>query len=140
MSGIERLHLRFRKTTSGVALTGLEPESSSDFYAIHRLSPEMFRREKVQLVDAEQQQSLVTRTDPSRTIREGESVDKAVAMAFSVALLELSEVVFSVGRVFAVMEFSFSCGMLCGHGGTLVFERSGQEWKRSERSCHSYIN
>jgi hypothetical protein len=100
----------------------------------------MFRREKVQLVDAEQQQSLVTRTDPSRTIREGESVDKAVAMAFSVALLELSEVVFSVGRVFAVMEFSFSCGMLCGHGGTLVFERSGQEWKRSERSCHSYIN
>jgi hypothetical protein len=142
-----RLNVGCRTTTLEISeddirgcLTGLEPESSSDFYAIHRLSPEMFRREKIQLVDAEQQQSLVSKTDPSRTIREGESVDKAVKIAFSAGLLELSEVVFSDGRVFAVMEFRFSCGTLCGHGGTLVFERSGREWKRSERSCHSYIN
>jgi hypothetical protein len=142
-----RLNVGNRTTTLEISeddirgcLAGLEPEPSSNFSAIHRLSSEMFRREKVQLVDAEQQQSLVSRTDPSRTIHEGESVDKAVEIAFSAGLLELSEVVFSVGRSFAVMEFSFSCGTLCGHGGTLVFERSGQEWKRSERSCHSYIN
>lgn len=139
MSGTER-PLEISEDDIRGCLTGLEPESSSDPYAIHRFWPEMFSREKVQLVDAEQQQSLVSRTDPSHAIREGESVDKAVEIAISAGLLELSEVVFSIGRVFAVMEFSFSCGALCGHGGTLVFERSGQEWKRSERSCHSYVN
>jgi hypothetical protein len=121
-------------------LAGLEPEPSSSISATHRLSSEMFRTENVRLVDAEQQRLLVSSADPGRTIREGESVDKAVESAFSVGLLELSEVVFSLRREFAVMEFSFSCGALCGHGGTLVFERSGQEWKRSDRSCHSYMN
>jgi hypothetical protein len=121
-------------------LTGLGPEPSSDMSATHRLSREVFRSEDIQLVDSAQQQTLISETDQSRTIREGSSVDSAVESAFSAGLLKLSEVVFAVGRGFAVMEFSFFCGSLCGHGGTLVFERSGQEWKRSDRSCHSYVN
>jgi hypothetical protein len=121
-------------------LTGLEPEPSSDMSAIHRLSREMFGSEDIEMVDSDRQQRLISETDPSRTIRKGMAVDSAVENAFSAGLLELSEVVFAVGRGFAVMEFGFSCGSLCGHGGTLVFERSGQEWKRSDRSCHSYVN
>lgn len=121
-------------------LTGLEPEPSSDLSAIHQFSSEVFRTDKVRLVESEQQRSIVSRTDPSHTIPEGESVDTAVEIAFSAGLLEMSEVVFSIGHSFAVMQFRFSCGSLCGNGGTLVFDRSGQKWKRSERSCHSYIN
>jgi hypothetical protein len=121
-------------------LTGLEPEPSSDMSVIHRLSPEMFRGEKIKLVDAQAQLSLVAEADPGRTIREGLPVDEAVENAFSAGLLRLSEVVFAVGRKFAVMQFNFSCGSLCGQGGTWVFERSGEEWTRSDRSCHGYVN
>jgi hypothetical protein len=121
-------------------LAGLEPEPSTDFSAIHRLSPATFKMEKVELVGAEQQQALVSRSDRSRTVAKGESVDKAVENAVSAGLLELSEVVFAVGRGLTVMKFRFSCGTLCGQGGPLVLGRSGHEWKRSERSCHSHVN
>lgn len=121
-------------------LEGLKPEPLAKISGIHRLTPAVFGSGRVRLVDADRQELLIARVDPSRTIREGKSVDDAVESAFSAGLLELSEVAFATDRRFAVMKFSFSCGDLCGQGGTLVFERSGQEWKRSDRSCSSYVS
>jgi hypothetical protein len=125
--------------TSG-CLEGLKPEPLAEISGIHRLTPALFEGDKVRIVDAARQALLIAKVDPSRTIRDGKSVNDAVETAFSAGLLELSEVAFATGRQFAVMNFSFSCGGLCGHGGTLVFERTGQEWKRSDRSCSSYVN
>jgi hypothetical protein len=121
-------------------LKGLKPEPLAEISGIHRLTPAVFGSEKVRIVDAARQALLIAKVDPSRTIRDGKSVDDAVETAFSAGLLELSEVAFAIDRQFAVMNFSFSCGGLCGHGGTLVFERSGQEWKRSDRNCSSYVS
>jgi hypothetical protein len=118
----------------------LKPEPLAEISGIHRLTPALFEGDKVRIVDAARQALLIAKVDPSRTIRDGKSVNDAVETAFSAGLLELSEVAFATGRQFAVMNFSFSCGGLCGHGGTLVFERTGQEWKRSDRSCSSYVN
>jgi len=121
-------------------LTGLEAEPGTDFSVVHRFSRDQFDPRRVRLVDAERQKSAVSKNNPSRTIGDDKSVDRAVDEAFSAALLELSEVAFATGRDFAVLNFRFSCGSLCGNAGTLIFERFGRDWKRSERACYTYVN
>jgi hypothetical protein len=94
----------------------------------------------LKLVDLEQQVSTVRKNDPSITIRSGEAVQYAVEAAFASGLLQLSEIAFDRARQYAVLEFSFSCGMLCGHGGTLVFKKVDDRWRAANRRCSSWIS
>src|SRR5205807_2645247 len=34
-------------------------------------------------------------------------------------LMELSEIAFDKGRKYAVLKYDFTCGNMCGHGGTI---------------------
>jgi hypothetical protein len=104
------------------------------------VSSEVADRGHVRLVDPERQASTVERNDPSRKIRDGESVEDAVKGAFASGLLQVSEIAFDRNHRYAVMRFSFSCGMLCGHGGTMVFEKRKGEWKPTKRRCGFWIS
>jgi hypothetical protein len=91
------------------------------------------------IVNADEQNKIIDQNDPIRTIPQSKSVDEAVRDAYSSGLLSLSEIVFDKAHKHAVMQYRFDCGSLCGNGATLVFEKIGEEWKRT-RTCGQWIS
>jgi hypothetical protein len=89
----------------------------------------------VRVVDPNVQALVVRMRDPSLAIREAHDLDVAVEAAFDAALLKVSDVRFDLLGQHALMTYSFSCGMLCGSGGTERFDRIRGRWVRSEKSC-----
>jgi hypothetical protein len=106
----------------------------------HLLDASLAVKGRVALVDPEQQRDKVKSNDPHKTMPEGKSAEDAVAAAFASGLLTLSEVVFDKDHHWAVMSFGFYCGRLCGHGGTIVLQKVGQEWKVTARHCDEWIS
>jgi hypothetical protein len=120
----------------GIQLDNIATASRS----FHELSPDVLPNNHARLVDPKKQQKVVHGNDPSKTIRNGKSVDSAVKDAFGTALFSLSEIAFDKDRTHAVISYSFWCGSLCGNGATWVFEKVGNEWKKSDSSCGSWIS
>lgn len=67
-------------------------------------------------------------------------VEDAVRAAFDSGLLTLSEIVFDKRHKFAVMDFSFHCGMLRGHGGMVVLQQVGGRWRPTRRRCGAWVS
>ena len=78
--------------------------------------------------------------DPGNLIAKGKPVDEAVEQGFSHALLALSTVAFDSSGEFAALKYSLVCGRLCGNGGTVLFEHSGQGWVRSKKRCGMWLS
>jgi hypothetical protein len=91
-------------------------------------------------VDPEKQHKAIEESDPNNAIRRGQDVKIAVDAGFTAGLLTLSEVAFDKKHQHAAMSFSFVCGGLCGHGGTIVFKKENGKWKESKRQCSSWIS
>ncbi len=121
---------------------GIEFEDLAEAQSrIHRLSPDVFaENKKVRLVDPKVQMAEVKRNDPGEAIRRGKRVEDAVGAGFAAGYLELSEIAFDKSHRQAVLTYGFYCGALCGHGGILVFENVGGQWKRSKRVCSEWIS
>lgn len=116
-------------------LKGMKLDLRPELTRHRMLNAEVVAGRKVRLVDAEKQRNATRKNDPGTAIGKGKSVAEAVGTAFASGLLELSSLSFDDTHRFAVMTFSFSCGGLCGHGGTVAFEKIGQKWKRAARPC-----
>jgi hypothetical protein len=108
--------------------------------SFHELTPSVLVDKKMNLVDPDRQGKLVRENDPNKTIRNKESVDKAVSQAFENALFSLSEIAFDKEHHLAVVSYSFRCGSLCGNGATLVLEKVGDDWKKTNRNCGGWIS
>ena len=54
-------------------------------------------------------------------------------------LLRLSGIAFDTRHQYAVLNYDFHCGLLCGKGATVVFQKVGPTWKRL-RSCVEWIS
>jgi hypothetical protein len=120
----------------GIQLDNLATASRS----FHDLAPDILPREQVRLVDPNKQKRIVQDNDPDKTMREGKSVGTAVKDAFSTALFSMSEIAFDKDRTHAVVSYSFWCGSLCGNGATWVFEKIGNEWKKTDRNCGAWVS
>ena len=96
-----------------------------------------FQSSFVHVVDPEDQAVQVRIHDPSMNIRSEDNIDRAVADAFDAGFLQVSEVGFDITGQHAMLTYSFICGMLCGHGGTALFDRVGDRWVWSHRRCGS---
>lgn len=120
----------------GIVLPDIESVRSMD----RTLDPKIVVGLNAILVDPERQSSVVRANDPSHKIGRGESVDDAVTAAFASGLLQVSEITFDRAHKYAVMRFSFSCGMLCGHGGTVVLRSVNGQWKVTKRRCSSWVS
>jgi hypothetical protein len=103
---------------------------------VHSLRSVFAANKKVRLVDPETHQIR----DPGDAIRQGQSVDDAVNAGFNAGLLTLSEIGFNAKRERAALRYSFHCGRLCGHGGTVLFEKKDGKWVRSKKSCGSWMS
>ena len=103
-------------------------------HTVHLLGAEIARGRAVKLV------AWNKHKDPDQSIKNGESVENAVKEGFKSGVFSLSEMIFDKTHRFAVFQFSFFCGSLCGQGGTIVFEKVGDKWRQSKRSCASWIS
>ena len=120
----------------GIASRGI----TSKHTASHTLSADVVSGIKIHLVDPQKQFDVIKLNDPGDKIRRGAPVEDAVKSAFDSGMLEISEIAFDKRHWYAVLNYSFPCGRLCGHGGTVVFERVNGVWKRTERSCGGWVS
>ncbi len=93
----------------------------------------------VTLVDPAQGSKDVQANDPERSMGKGKSIDEAVRNAFAHGLFTLSEIRFDRTHTHAIVSYSFVCGGLCGHGGTLILEKTSTGWRRSGQ-CTDWIS
>lgn len=111
--------------------------ANSSTNTIHRFRDGDLPVNEVRFVDPATHQ----RRDPGNAIRRGDSVEDALRDGFAAALFTFSEVVFDSSRAHAAFNYSFVCGDLCGHGGTVVFDKQKNgQWKESKKSCGSWIS
>jgi uncharacterized UPF0160 family protein len=108
--------------------------------SFHRLTADVLAGTVARLVNAERQAVLVRANDPHRLMREGYRVDSAVEQAFSNGLFEISEIAFDDAHRHALVSYSHWCGLLCGSGGVLLFDRVDGVWKKSERICGGWVS
>ncbi len=122
-------------------LNGIQLENLTGLaHSFHDLTPEVLPAKNIKLVDPKQQSKIVRHNDPSKTIRNGQSVDTAVKDAFATALFSMSEIGFDKERSHAVVSYDFWCGSLCGNGATLVFEKVDGKWKKTSRNCGGWVS
>ena len=151
INGSKAPHLNLAKRTSALEVSkemseeGCLKEINLDATAysdsvVHEFDSKTPLRENITIVDPEEQNKAVKEVDPSRTMRRSTPVNRAVANAFAIGLLTLSEVGFDKTHQYAVMSFSFVCGGPCGHGATLVFEKRNGHWKELKRDCGGWIS
>ena len=149
-NGSKAPHLNLAKHTSalelskemseGGCLKGIDLDAAYSNSVVHEFDSKTPLRENITIVDPEEQNKAVKEVNPSRTMRRGTPVNRAVANAFAIGLLTLSEVGFDKTHQYAVMSFSFVCGGPCGHGATLVFEKRNGHWKELKRDCGGWIS
>ena len=116
--------------------------------AVHRLEQPLVPGTKITLVDPMRQRRAVAENDPQNLMKKAidehekvtdEQLDKSVKQAFRTGLFTLSEIAFDKEHRRAVVSYSFVCGMLCGHGDTMVLKKLGQNWKIAKR-CGGWIS
>ena len=78
--------------------------------------------------------------DPGRSIFRGQSVDDAVETGFAAGLFTFSEIVFDNSHTHAALRYSFVCGSLCGHGGTVVFTKERDTRKPAREGCRQWVS
>jgi hypothetical protein len=83
---------------------------------------------------------LHQKRDPGDAIRKGESVDDAVAAGFRAGIFTFSEIIFNAGHDRAAFTYSFVCGGLCGHGGTVIYRKTNGKWVREKDNCGNWIS
>ena len=98
---------------------------------VHKFANGFSSDNRIRLVDP----SKYKTADVGDFMHKSGDLDGAVTSAINVGLLSLSEVIVDHKHHLAALNFSFQCGMLCGSGGTVVFERRQSHWSRSKRSC-----
>jgi hypothetical protein len=104
--------------------------------SVHAFSGDAFPGLAVRLVDPKTHKI----SDPGDAIRDGVPVDQAVQRGFAAGLFTFSEIAFDASHTHAAFSFSFVCGGLCGHGGTIVYELSNGKWKQSKEQCGRWIS
>ena len=90
----------------------------------------------VHLVDPNKWSAL----DPGKLIAQGKPVDSAVKSGFDHGLMTFSAVVFDSPHKTAAFMYSFSCGMLCGHGGIVTFRKEQDRWVKSKNECGQWMS
>ena len=115
---------------------------------VHRLSPQSLGDTRLVLVDPDRQQEAIKDNDPQNLLRKAiddhqkitdEQLDQSIKGAFRAGLFTLSEIAFDKAHRRAVVSYSFVCGMLCGHGNTLVLKKVGQSW-RVAKGCGGWVS
>jgi hypothetical protein len=115
---------------------------------VHQLPPAIALSPRMVLVDPDQQNKTVKQNDPQNLIHRAiddhqpvteKELETSVNQAFANGLFTFSEIVFNKQHTRAVLKYSFHCGMLCGHGNTVLLKKVNGKWKFG-RLCGGWIS
>lgn len=132
----------------GSCLRGLPIKAAKSSRVVHRIPGEVALGPQMVLVDPHRQQDAIEKNDPSKAIQSAISngqplsdseLEHSVKQAFSTGLFTFSEIVFNREHTRAALWYGFHCGMLCGHGNTLVLTMVKGRWKIS-KICGGWIS
>jgi hypothetical protein len=65
----------------------------------------------------------------------GESAENAVQKGYENGLYYISEIIFDKKHHRAAFRYGFTCGGLCGHSETVVYEKRKGKWQPTDQSC-----
>lgn len=100
---------------------------------VHTLDLALVSRQDIKLVNSMQVSAI------RQAITHGVPAATAGEMRLEANLLEISEIAFDTTRRFAAIRYGFSCGQLCGEGGTVIFDKTADGWRDSHRGCLGWI-
>ena len=132
----------------GSCLRGLPIKAAKSSRVVHRIPGEVALGPKMVLVDPDRQHETIEKNDPSKAIQSSISngrplsdseLEDSVKQAFSTGLFTFSEIVFNREHTRAALWYGFHCGMLCGHGNTLVLTKVRGSWKVG-KTCGGWIS
>lgn len=132
----------------GCPKEGGVPPKSSPTAIVHRMDPSVALNAKMVLVDPDQQLAIVKKNDPQHLVNSAiedhapvsdNDVEKSVNKAFSTGLFSFSEIIFNKKHTKAILQYSFSCGRLCGNGGMVLLQKVGNHWK-VKKLCGGWVS
>jgi len=115
---------------------------------VHQLSGKVPLSPKMILVDPDRQSALVKQNDPQQLIHRvidghdalsDKELGESVTRAFATGLFTFSEVVFDKRHKYALVQYSFWCGSLCGSGELLVLKNRNGKWFVNKR-CGGWVS
>lgn len=106
--------------------------------SFHQLPPDVLPRKNMRLVDPKKRAAIVRRNDPDNAV--GKSLKDAVRDAFATGLFSVSEIAFDREHSHALVSYGFRCGSLCGSGATVILEKVGDVWKKTDRMCGGWVS
>jgi hypothetical protein len=115
---------------------------------VHRMDPSVALNAKMVLVDPQQQAAIVKKNDPQNLVMKvidshepvsDSDLDKSINTAFSTGLFTCSEIIFNKKHTRAILEYSFVCGRLCGHGNIVTLKKVRNHWKVS-KVCGGWVS
>jgi hypothetical protein len=116
-------------------LKGIELENpGASVPAIHRLDSSILIDAKLVLVDPEQERMKIR----EQVINEGKSTTDKHPDASVAGMLSLSPIIFDKHHQHAIVSFSVYCGEHCGHGSSLLLEKTESGWNL-EKNCGSWV-
>jgi hypothetical protein len=109
--------------------------------AVHRLRSSDFAQSnlRITLVDPERVQRGGRNNAISRPPRDGNALVDAAASNSERGVVVLSEILFDKKHERAIVSYRYECGEQCGHGETIVLNKTKSGWKRSG-GCDSWMN
>ena len=87
----------------------------------------------LRFVDPEIQAKEVRDNDPGKAILDGKSVDDDVDNGIAHGLFTLGEIHFDKNHTHALVQYRSWCGMLCGHGSTMLLKKKDGVWMRKKQ-------
>jgi hypothetical protein len=115
-------------------IKGLDLETTGNTAeVVHRLDSRLADNEnRIVLVNMDFRQKKIAE-GPQRLVKPDGS-----EIIGGTGLFTFSEIVFDKKHQRAVLMYSFVCGLLCGHGNTMIMKKVGQKWKVGKR-CGSWF-
>jgi hypothetical protein len=123
-------------------LQGLQLEDTQESsHSIHSLGSEVLRGHSIQIVDEQQEASILKQRDSDVTTHGKDYLNDASGIPRDLGVLALSEIVFDKSHRFAVLKYVFLCGAHCNSGAILVLEKVGSQWTgKTRRACTFEMN
>ena len=109
---------------------------------VHRFRPTdlpQLGSSRLELVDPEKQAAEVRENDPGKHIRDGSKIADAVSNGFAHGLVTLGEIRFDKSHTHAILWYGFTCGALCGNGGTVLLQKNKGVWAIKSH-CSNWIS
>lgn len=130
-------------------LKGFSVPKTSAPVTIHQITEAVALNARMHVVDPAQQGKKVKENDPGELLRQRaeehqpvqeNEIEAGVKKAFAAGLFTFSEILMNKQHTRAVLQYSFVCGRLCGHGNTVIFRKVAGKWEFAQQCGGGWIS